>query len=41
MELGRIAIERMEIDLQALPSGLYTVISQGPMGQSAMRFVKQ
>jgi hypothetical protein len=41
MELGRIATERTEIDVQALPSGLYTVISQGPMGQSAMRFVKQ
>lgn len=41
MEPDRIATERTEIDVQALPAGLYTVISQGPEGQSAMRFVKE
>jgi hypothetical protein len=37
---GPIATDRSEIDVQAWPSGLYTVITMDRIGQSAVRFVK-
>jgi len=40
-DLGRTAMDRIAIDVQDLPPGLYVVVSGGTAGRAVQRFVKQ